>query len=251
MLTAFAQHGIDHLSASSLNTYASEPALWVLERLLKRSAPVGAAAHRGSAVEKGVDAGLLQPEMPVTECQDIALRHFDSLTPFSSDPKKDAERAAIAPSVAMALFELRQYGTPAPEEMQKKIEVPLGEHLPPLWGYQDYGWPDHGITLDLKTQLRLSHESKIGHERQVAGYVFGTNRQGRICYTTPKKVGVYIVENVPQRFAELRMIAVRLGRFLMLSRDPEELAGLLVPNCEDFRWNNPIAQANRVAVYGL
>jgi hypothetical protein len=50
-MNGFALHGLDHLSATSLNLYAAAPALWVVEKLLRRRAPVGCAAHRGTAVE--------------------------------------------------------------------------------------------------------------------------------------------------------------------------------------------------------
>ena len=46
-------------------TFAAEPALWVMERLLKMTGPVGAAAHRGTAAEAGIVAGLLNPDMPI------------------------------------------------------------------------------------------------------------------------------------------------------------------------------------------
>jgi hypothetical protein len=36
MGSSFERHGIDPLSASSLNLWAAEPALWVMERLLGR-----------------------------------------------------------------------------------------------------------------------------------------------------------------------------------------------------------------------
>ena len=48
-----ALHGIAHLSPSSINAYVAQPAAWLMERLLQRRAPVGSAAHRGTAVEAG------------------------------------------------------------------------------------------------------------------------------------------------------------------------------------------------------
>ena len=54
MTDPFARHGIDHLSASSCNLFACQPAMWIAERLLRRAAPVGASAHRGTAIEAGV-----------------------------------------------------------------------------------------------------------------------------------------------------------------------------------------------------
>ena len=50
-MTGFDLHHIEHLSASSLNTAAAQLSVWVLERLLDKRAPVGAAAHRGSAIK--------------------------------------------------------------------------------------------------------------------------------------------------------------------------------------------------------
>jgi hypothetical protein len=37
MTNAFQRHNIDHLSASTINTFARQPALFVLEKLLKRA----------------------------------------------------------------------------------------------------------------------------------------------------------------------------------------------------------------------
>ena len=54
--SSFERHGIEHLSASSLNIWAAQPALWIMERLLgRRRLPAGIAAARGKAVEHGVD----------------------------------------------------------------------------------------------------------------------------------------------------------------------------------------------------
>jgi hypothetical protein len=249
---AYASHNIDHVSASSLNAYVHEPAMWVMERLLGRSAPVGAAAHRGKGIEDGVTVGLLYPDKPVPQCQTLGVERFDAevmAAGLTRDPKLEQEREAVAPTIANALAELRHYGIP--DLVQTKVERVLDDELPPLWGYLDYGWTAHGIVIDLKTQLRLASEISDGHARQVSAYVHGTNFQGRVCYATPKKLGVYIVEHTDMRFDELRKIAVRLGRFLALSKDPMELAGLLVPDADHWMWNNQTARDHRMEVYGL
>ena len=51
-MSGYAQHGIEHVSASSLNLWAAEPALWVMERLLRLRSPVGPAAHVFYASER-------------------------------------------------------------------------------------------------------------------------------------------------------------------------------------------------------
>ena len=53
-MNAFERHGIAHLSASSLSTFAAQPALWCMEKLLKKRGPVGCSAHRGTAAETGI-----------------------------------------------------------------------------------------------------------------------------------------------------------------------------------------------------
>jgi hypothetical protein len=246
---AFAAHGIDHLSASSLNAYVAEPAMWVMERLLKKSAPVGAAAHRGTSIEAGVTVGLLYPDKAIEQCQQLARETFAGLAALSADPKRDQEGEAVAPTVGVALRELRNYGIP--DLVQKRVSRPLADDLPPLLGFLDYGWSSHKIVVDLKTQLRLASDISHGHARQVAAYVHETDQQGRVCYATPKRCGVYVVEDVPTRFAELIEIATRLGRFLALSKDSAELAGLLCPDADHWMWSNPVAQAHRLETYRL
>jgi hypothetical protein len=57
MSDPFAKFGIDHLSASSMNTYAACGAMWCLRYLpgLEYKDQVGPGAWRGSAVEAGLD----------------------------------------------------------------------------------------------------------------------------------------------------------------------------------------------------
>jgi hypothetical protein len=55
---------IERHSPSSLNLFCASPAMSVLERILGHHQPVGAPAHRGTAVEDGVTVGLLDPDKP-------------------------------------------------------------------------------------------------------------------------------------------------------------------------------------------
>ena len=74
----FERHGIEHLSASSLNLWAAEPALWIMERLLGRKALPGVPAARGKAVEHGVHLGLSNPRLSIEECIEGAERECPS-----------------------------------------------------------------------------------------------------------------------------------------------------------------------------
>jgi hypothetical protein len=248
-MNGFQRHGIAHLSASSINTFAAEPAIWIMERLLKKRGPVGCSAHRGTAGEAGIVHGLLDPKAEVAECQAIALAEYDRLTALSGDPKRAKEREALPGIVATGLAELRQYGVP--DEVQKRIEVTLPDVPVPFLGFCDLGWSHASIVLDLKTQLRLSSEISSSHARQVALYMRATNWEGRVCYTTPSRVGVYRVEDAAQQIATITNIANRLERFLSISDDPHALAGVVVPDFDSFWWSDPTARAMGREVYGF
>lgn len=248
-MNAFERHGIGHLSASSLNLFAAQPAIWVMQRLLKKAGPVGAAAHRGTAAETGIVHGLLEPAAPVADCQAAALAQYDALTALSGDPKRLKERDAVPAIVATALPELRAYGVP--DEVQHRIEVALDDVPVPFLGFADLGWSAHGITLDIKSTLRLPSSISTPHARQVALYLHGTNREGRVAYCTPGKIAVYRLDDPGQHLAAVVNIAKRLERFLAVSADPHELAAIVVPDIDSYFVNDPITRAHVRETYGL
>src|SRR5690606_29658042 len=121
----------------------------------------------------------------------------------SADPRVEKERATVAPSVAIALAELRQYGPPEkPEEgRQHKISVSIPGIDVPAIGYLDFRWPDHGIIGDLKSTARIPSQISDPHARQGAIYTrSGSNWQTRMAYVSEKKIAVYIVDNVDWHF---------------------------------------------------
>ena len=95
-MNPFERHGIDHLSPSSLNLWAAEPALWVMERLLDRRSPTGAPAIRGRAVEHGIHLGLLDPSQPLADCVAAAEATFDREMALNSDERREAEKNSLA-----------------------------------------------------------------------------------------------------------------------------------------------------------
>ena len=249
MTTAFERHGIAHLSASSLNLYAAEPALWVMERLLGKRGKVGAAAHRGSASEAGITHGLLNPEASIEDCQAIAVKEYDRLTALSGDPKRETERAAVPGIVKTGLAELRQYGVP--DMVQTRVDLVLPGVSVPLVGYLDFGWSQHGLIVDLKTQLKLTSQITPSHARQVALYIHGRNQEARVAYTTPAKIGVYRLESADEHIHALTCIAQRLERLLAISADPAEITAIMVPNYDAFYWSDPHTRATGREVFGF
>lgn len=247
--SAFERHGITHVSPSSLNLFAAQPAMFVMEKLLKRRGSVGCAAHRGTATEAGIVHGLLHPHETVECCQAVALASFDGLSALSGDPRKAKERDAVPAIVATALPILRRAGVP--DEIQKKVVVEVPELPVPLLGFLDVGWTNLGLRIDLKSQLAVSSTMKDSHARQLSLYLHGTNYVGKIAYVGPSKVNAIQLENPAEHFQALIHIAQRLERFLSVSDDPQVLAGIVVPDWEAFWWNDPATRALGREVFGF
>ena len=254
MTSSFERHGIDHLSASSINLFVAEPAMWAMQKLMGRKSGVGAAAHRGTSIEAGVEMGLFEPDAPVEACQELAQARFNQLTVLSGDPNRDKEAAAIAPSVAIALKELRQYGVPSAADgnRQHRIETSIEGVSVPFIGWLDFWFQDHSIIVDLKTQLRLSSKISEPHARQGAIYhAAHGNAEIRFAYVTPQKIGVYRLDDPRTHLNAVAHIAQSIERFLGLSDDPEELTQSLSPNFDSFYWNDPTTRALGREVWGF
>lgn len=247
-LVGYEQHGIGRWSVSSMNMAAAQFSFWFAERVLGHKTQMGCAAHRGTSSETGVAHGLMNPDVDVSVCQEMAILQYDQLTAFSGDPKRAKEREVVPLIVANALAELRNYGIPT--SLQGKVAHEFDD-LPPMLGFWDFKWDQHNIVIDLKTTLRLPSEISEPHQRQVAAYIHGTNASARVCYATPQKVGVYELEGANQHMDALISIAHRVGRFLAISKDPQELAALLIPDYSHWAWSSPAARAIGKSVYGF
>jgi len=253
-MNAFNRHGIDHLSPSSVNLFIAQPALWCASYLMKRRTPVGPAAHRGTAIECGVEAGLFDPNMPVEECQKIGEAKFHSLTRLSGDGRIEKERATIAPSIAVALAELRQYGTPdaADDGRQHKVVREIEGVSVPVWGFLDFWWPQHGIIVDLKSTARVPSAISEAHARQGAFYAgVGGNSEVRFGYVSEKKIAVYVLQDVAAHLASFVSAAQSIERFLSLSGDSEKLTRCMTPDLSSFYWGDASARAIAQEIWGI
>ena len=76
------------------------------------------------------------------------------------------------------------------------------------------------------------------HQRQLAVYSKAFPDKELWCdYVTKKEAISFKVQNVEQRLNEVIKIAFGLQKFLSISDDPFELASILYPNYDDWRWN--------------
>ena len=250
MKNPFEVYGLQHLSPSACNLFTNSPAMFVLEKCMKKRSPVGAAAYRGTAVEAGIVEGLLNGSDDAT-CAKLAQAEFDKLTALSGDSRREKEAAAIGDMVKMGLAELRPYGQPT--STQGKIEYHIEGLMVPMIGFYDFEWANHGILTDLKTTHALPSKISTSHARQVALYVAarGNNLDARLTYVTSKKSATYHLENVAQHVLALEKIALTIQRFLSISDDPAELAAIVVPEVDSFYFADPMARKAAFDVWGL
>lgn len=236
-------------SPSSLNLFSASPAMFVLEKILSLRQPVGAPAHRGTAVEDGVTHGLMNPSAPLAECNEVAFKKYDTITALSSDTRREEYRSTIPAMVETALLELRPYGVPS--QCQGFVEWKPEDLKFPIVGYWDYHWSEHNVTIDLKTTEKLPSSIKVPHARQVSLYVTTNNADARVAYVTPKKRAVYRVENIDAHRKALHQMAIKCEAFLALSEDPSFFKSITLPDLESFYWSGPPARQIAYEHWGI
>lgn len=253
MTNAFEAHGLTHLSASQINLWMAAPSLWIMEKLLGRKGGVGCAAHRGTATEAGVSAGLFDHALTHEECVAVALPVYDRLTALSGDPKRDAERAVIPGMVAEGLA-LREHGQPIrPNDGdQHRVEIRLEGVSVPIVGFLDWLYSDE--VLDLKTTTRIPSAMSEAHIRQATIYKCAhPNKRVRFAYASEKRMEKHTLtrEQYDQAVKQIVLTAQRLERFLSLSKDPLELAAIVPHNSETFYFSDPSVKTAAVEVFGF
>lgn len=239
MSNPFEKHGITHLSPSSLNLYAANPCLWVGRYLAKWQDDFGPAAHRGSAVEGGLDVWLYERDAKMAEAR--AQRAFAELTQGLADEEHEAERANLAPMLSQAIIALKDY--PVPVARQLKVEYWANGVEVPLIGYVDYLWEDFG--LDLKTTKACPSSIKADHGRQVAMYANAKDRPFKILYVTGKKFSCYDLgaEEQAAHLRDLDRQARAIRHLLAKSDNAEDAARFFAPEFSDFRWGPKTMEA--------
>jgi hypothetical protein len=243
MISTYTRH-----SPSSLQKFAAQPALFVLENVLGNRLPASGKMHRGTAAEAGVAVGLKNQSAPVDDCIQVALEKYDNLMALCADPQSNNIRAGIPAMVDLAIKELRPYGIPS--GTQGVVEWhPEGLKLP-IFGYYDFAWDDHGILVDLKTTEAMPSKVKPSHARQVAFYA-PANFGARVTYVTPKKIVTYQLDDARAYRESMRQLAIRCENFLSETDDPQKLLSKTAPDLESFYWNSAEARAAAFKYWGI
>lgn len=245
----FAKHGIDHLSASSVNLWVNAPDVWVAKYLHGFKGRFGPAPVRGQCVEDGVVLALQGKS--VADAVAAAHARFDKTFPRQDD-EAVKERELIAPMMETALAELRGYGEPEFQDGQQEkvsINADFGDWSIPVIGFLDLVFPSHGLVIDLKTTTRIPSQMTPEHQMQRAIYARAKgNCAVKFLYVSAKKTALLEDGDVGQTLATLKAHIARMARFL--AHCDKDTALQVVPcNPGSFYWRGD--ETARLTLFGV
>ena len=250
-MNGFEKHGIEHLSASSINLWSNAPDVWVMSYLFKKRTPMGPAAWRGICSEDAVVAALTGAQS-LADATQSALDKFDKRF-LIGDEKTTKERAVIAPMVENAVEALKEYGKPEfPEDgSQHKISIKAkgdGWEIPVI-GYLDLYFPEKGMVIDLKTTNRITQVMSAEHQLQRSIYQKAMGNIGvKFLYVSKAKSVMLEDGDVNETLAKAKLKIARLEKFLSVC-DAETAREIVPVQPNSFYWSG--SEALREEMYGL
>ena len=237
-MDGFQKHGIDHLSASSINLWTNAPDVWVMQYLYGVRTPMGPAPWRGICVEDAVVHTLLGGSE--AEAIKMALDKFDKRF-LIGDEATTKERAMIEPMIQQSVEELMEFGKPEfpeGESKQEKISITANgdDWSIPVIGYLDLVYPQHGMVIDLKTTGRVPSKMSAEHQLQRCIYAAAKgNMAVKFLYLSGKKSALLEDGDVAETLAKAKKQIGRIEAFLR--HCDKEMAKAIVPtNPSSFYW---------------
>lgn len=231
--SAFKRHGIERLSASSLNLWLDSPGVWSLKYLGGLKEETSAAMARGKAVEDGM-LQMLHGK-PIEKAIEVAINTFWTNMAGEASEENLAEEALIKPMLTR-IYEWN----PSPKILgsQVKIEHWLDKVSIPIIGYVDFNFEEHPL-LDLKTTKRIPSEPRPDHVRQVSLYRKSRREKGALLYVSDKRVAQYEVTDAmaDDAMGQLEAAALSLERFLSAFTNSQDAIRCLPMNTDSYRFS--------------
>lgn len=247
----FPRHGITHLSASSINAYAEDPAYWVAKYLHNAKFPFSAPARGGTIVEKAIVQTLTGRD--AGDAIDEAIEEFNKATIFDKSPNVMKWASGMRDMIEMGIKELEPYGVPEFDFLsggQKKILIDcnMGEYKVPIIGFLDLVFPEHKLIVDIKCTFRINQEMSASHRRQAALYLLANpDYTVKFMYISPKKIQWFTIDDVTEEKTQIKEIIKRMNN--MLGVGDKDVIKELIPVTESYYWTG--AENIRKELYNL
>lgn len=239
----FEHHGVTHLSASSINEYIQNPARWLLHVSGFRDNAGIPAMWRGTAVDKAITSALLEglsDDEAVAEANSTFADEKASAVANDqpvNEKKASAESEAVERYLRIALPHYRSLGKPIAS--QKRIELEYDWMPVPIIGYLDLKY--EGVVRDIKTVGRLPSAVPMTVCRQLSIYATAEKALPLVDYIHSTKSSAQVVvmgvSDVEGNMRVVERAARSMMKLLSYSADIREVAQLLVPNFDDWRWS--------------
>ena len=252
MKNPFEHHEVGHLSASSINEYISNPQRWLLHVSGYRDNIGIPAMWRGTAVDKAITKAIELPTLSTPQIIQWAENFFDDLHNvqskekiFIDEAKAQNEKLALSKYLTPAIPHFRKLGKPI--DSQKKIKLELDDVDVPIIGYLDLLYED--CVRDIKTVNRLPSTMMDSISRQLSIYGVAEQKKPIVDYVhatkTNSQVVVREVHHIDYHIKVVKKAAYNMGKILSISNDIAEIANLLIPDLDDWKWSNGERQAAR------
>jgi len=233
------------VSASQINVFLNEPAIWVLNKRFKVYGEMGPEAKLGIAVEKGLESVLFN-DFTFDAALAWAYDVFDKDTINMADRENVSEcRSRISPMLEEAVNVFLNLGEP----LGSQIEVTGQIEGVDVLGFADFDYGD--FYIDLKTSRRCPSSADTlssEHLRQLTIYKILTGKTQKIAYFTGKKSNVFEPSERQFKIAEFEIRnAIRAMKHLWEMTE-EDMVTLCPPRAMgSFWWDDiTIKEANRI-----
>ena len=246
---SFEAHGIDHLSASSINTYIDDPSMWVMRYLFGYKSAGNPAMWRGTAIDYAIGSyfGFTSASTEsISDALELSKKHFKQL--YEDQKRFLPEHKVDLDKYVKELKSLNKFTNSAvsfyhslgkPTDYQKEVNLQL-EDLPiPIRGYIDLQYKD--TIRDIKTTARYPNDVSSNHARQMSIYAKAEGCLSILDYvyvtTTKQEVVSKPVTNVDEHIKVVERVALSIMKLLAYSNDKYEIASLFYPNFDDWKWS--------------
>ena len=248
-MSVFENYNIDHLSASSINLYISDPCLWTVKYLFKDfyQSTVSESMLRGTTVDKFLGK-VLQNNIPeqnidkffyniTTEATEYFLSACNEYD-YLNEEKVTKELNNIERFLSHGIEFYKHFGKPS--EYQKKIELDIDIGIPVI-GYIDLLYEEEKIIRDIKTTYRTPSDFN-SVMRQLAIYAFAENKNAEANYIIVNKNQTKILTknlDLPEeRLSEVERTSNAIKILLSISNDRYKILQMFVPDYSSFRWSD-------------
>lgn len=236
----FEEHGIEHLSASSINLFIQNPPLFIVRYLAKHKSPTNAAMLRGKVIDHAIGNKTSVKE---AQSEFMALMNYQKKQGVAFDQEKtDKEYSNIEKYLSIGIPFYEHLGEPV--SYQKKVEIDIGLPVSVI-GYVDLEYED--CIRDIKTSAKKPSALLAPVQRQLAIYATALEKDHAYAdyiYVTKTKSEVitFEIDDISMRLDEVYRASLAIMNLLQ-NNNINSLVDQFYPDLSHWMWSDSDRQA--------